>query len=68
MKQILKECTEFYSMLEYFNTKNEDDSTKLPTIMSKPFAEFNGIDSKVKDIIDNKYFVEVPVECKFISK
>jgi hypothetical protein len=68
MKKLLKQSVEFYSILEYFTTKNEDDTNKLPTIPSKPFNETETLNIKVRDMINDKLFEGTKIKCVFIEK
>jgi hypothetical protein len=68
MKQVLINCINFYSMLEYFTTKNEDDTTKLPTIPSRPFNNLNEVEHKVNGILNEKYFEDLKINCIFVDK
>jgi len=69
MRDLLNECVEFYSMLEYFTTKNDDDITnRMPSIPLKPFIEGEAVNEKVKSVINDKYFADVKVKCVFLTK
>jgi len=63
MKKILEETKSFYSMLEYFTTKKEDDTTGLPSIPSKPFNENAGNVEKVLTTINNEYLEGTKIKC-----
>ena len=68
MRNILEKSIEFYSMLEYFTTKNEDGTTKLPTIPSKPFNKLEPLNIKVIDMVNNKLFSGTKIKCVLINK
>ena len=68
MTELLKKSVEFYSILEYFTTKNEDDTTKIPTIPTKPFMGLEELNITAKNIINDKFFAGTKIKCVFIEK
>lgn len=69
MKELLNKCVEFYSMLEYFTTKNDDETTRLPTIPRKPFIELEPVTEKVTKVINDEYFGELTnINCVSLRK
>jgi hypothetical protein len=68
MKKLLQESVEFYSMLEYFTTRNEDDSNGLPTIPSKPFDENSNPNNQFIGVLNNRFFGNTKINCVLLKK
>ena len=68
MKELLKQSIEFYSMLEYFTTRNEDDINGLPSIPNKPFDENVKPNTQFIGVLNSKFFGDTNIKCVLLSK
>lgn len=68
MKELLQQGIEFYSILEYFTTRNEDDTNKLPSIPSRPFDYNIKPNLQFIGVLNNRFFNNTNIKCVLLSK
>ena len=68
MRELLQQGVEFYSMIEYFTTRNEDDTIGVPSIPSKPFDGNEKPNKQFIDIVNNKFLNDTNISCTLLTK
>lgn len=68
MREILESSIEFYAMLEYFTTRNENDTSGMPTIPLKPFNDLESVNKTVIKKINENVLKDTNIKCISLSK
>jgi hypothetical protein len=68
MKELLKQSIEFYSMVEYFTTRNDNDINGLPSIPSKPFDENCKPNTQFIGVLNKRFFNDTAIKCVVLNK